>query len=163
MTHTPGPWEVRKWGREGDEWPYARWSIGQVNGGAVVISPRYPYSNFEADARLIAAAPDLLVALKEALTLVDEAQTGVSVQWTMRWQEKSRAAIAKAEGQTLVATNQVIVPNRAIEIRVRPRWMTLPMWWVLRGGEERHLPWPLSRVYVRVAVLDARTQRWEER
>ena len=59
---TPGPWEYRVWGRDGDEWPDNRVSVGRAmgHGEAVVINPRYGERTQNlADARLIALAPDL--------------------------------------------------------------------------------------------------------
>ncbi|MCW3109898.1 MAG: hypothetical protein JWQ09_4404 [Segetibacter sp.] len=62
---TPGPWEFRRW--TGDSWPEDRWSVGQsiTNGTAICISPRYftEGEESEANAKLIAATPDLLQAL----------------------------------------------------------------------------------------------------
>jgi hypothetical protein len=52
MTHTPGPWAVE-------------WSEEEGNDGVTVESPDGPvaFRVLEVDARLIAAAPDLLAAL----------------------------------------------------------------------------------------------------
>lgn len=92
--HTPGPWEqvadsiksrtadcvvVRlpaQTDRVGDESPeqIARW---------------------DADARLIAAAPELLEALELIVSFVDAGQG----TWTLEDQQKARAAIAKAKGE----------------------------------------------------------------
>jgi hypothetical protein len=92
IKHTPGPWHYRR----GDEWSHSVvthhgtlpdgsqncWTVADIN------KMREP--EHEANARLIAAAPELLEALKELLPGAD----------AMGWNtEKARAAIAKAEGQ----------------------------------------------------------------
>lgn len=87
--HTPGPWalfndgESREWivmpvMREGD--------IARVESG-----------NTEADARLIAAAPDLLAALKQTTDFLDPDKDPPHVG-NRSMLEIARAAIAKAEG-----------------------------------------------------------------
>ena len=53
----------------------------------------------EADARLIAAAPDLLEALEELFHLIDSAHDGERV-FTFKMQRKAKAAIAKAKGDS---------------------------------------------------------------
>ncbi len=74
--HTPGPWNG------------ARSSGGQ----GIIISEKYGENvgvcYNEDDRHLIAAAPDLLAVLKEALENNDDA-----------WKNRARAAIAKAEGR----------------------------------------------------------------
>jgi hypothetical protein len=75
--HTPGPWFVRR---------------GGVN--APLIR--------DADARLIAAAPELLKRLREMLRLLDrgpdmKGPVFFAALWAER--ERVRAAIAKAEGK----------------------------------------------------------------
>lgn len=81
QTHTPGPWTGRigignTVDLMGDTPPK---SIGTVHG-----------RNRDADARLIAAAPDLLDALIRAEGMCDEPAA---------WLPFVRAAIAKAEGR----------------------------------------------------------------
>jgi hypothetical protein len=96
--HTPGPWYLRTnkhkncdgsaWGwldtqQAGNQRPPSgvdvTWSAGQTS---------------EANARLIAAAPDLLEALKKMLDSHEDACTGYGEGAA----EKARAAIAKATG-----------------------------------------------------------------
>jgi len=90
--HTPGPWSVRKPGgtvvitldaRHGGYCEVARTVSGSLN------------SQREANARLIASAPDLLEALILALPYVEDASDSASPAD----QEIIRAAIAKATGE----------------------------------------------------------------
>jgi hypothetical protein len=87
--HTPGPWKAycRDVGhKENEPWPEDEFLQWEVNG------PRVPDGRgefYEADARLIAAAPDLLFQLLAASNYID-ALGGDSKSY--------RAAIAKATG-----------------------------------------------------------------
>ena len=96
--HTPGPW-VTEQDRDPPHRPeiatvawVADWCVG-------IPTPGYPGGNYrdadygtnEADARLIAAAPDLLAALQRALNVLDA--TGAQDD-----ANAARAAIAKALG-----------------------------------------------------------------
>lgn len=107
--HTPGPWTffINKLG-------------GHVNGGGKRIArvhitkDRMFVSEPEANARLIAAAPDLLAACKESEMLAAhgmgainisndpdcKANTDRNIAECIRIQNIVRAAIAKAEGST---------------------------------------------------------------
>jgi len=92
--HTPGPWtavanewdEVLSEKDRGKEW-YILAPNEDVIGTGLGLS--------EPDARLIAAAPDLLAALK-ALTLAAACET-LPLDWGVRVKQ-ARDAIAKAEG-----------------------------------------------------------------
>lgn len=81
-THTPGPWSV----------------IGtNVSGQSLTVAETYldefvSRKTAEANARLIAAAPELLEAAKAMLD-------PLLVQDRVFWARKLRAAIAKAEGR----------------------------------------------------------------
>lgn len=83
MSHTPGPWFLNS---------YMRHQIrasGECEEHCVAYS--YPSSaNSGANARLIAAAPDLLAACKQALGAFEH-------NWAIDWGDLERA-IAKAEG-----------------------------------------------------------------
>jgi len=88
--HTPGPWAVE---RADDAYCIA-------NVGNLVIMPcagKVKHDNAEADARLIAVAPDLLEALEMIVAEADSytARTGKPVY---NWLDQARAAIAKASG-----------------------------------------------------------------
>lgn len=96
MSHTPGPWSQSH--REG---PDGMWNtqVYDDSGATIATLAWYPVelpngvttTAREANARLIAAAPDLLVALKRFVNEV-EMQGHVVV-------EVALAAIAKAEGR----------------------------------------------------------------
>jgi hypothetical protein len=99
--HTKGPWVALP--EERDK-PYIR-IRGTVLGGrykiANVLTPVYDgvhereAKETRANARLIAAAPELLEALKEVFIIGDRL---VSDVYGDEFVEKARAAIAKAEG-----------------------------------------------------------------
>jgi hypothetical protein len=76
--HTPGPWRV----------DYAQGIMTQ-DGDAIAYCCEDCSSTPSPNARLIAAAPDLLEALKAA----------VAYPITGNWYEQAEAAIAKAEGK----------------------------------------------------------------
>jgi hypothetical protein len=63
--HTPGPWQV------GTQPPIPGWALAVVGEGRVVCDLTMA-GNAEADARLIAAAPDLLAALQAIETICTE-------------------------------------------------------------------------------------------
>jgi hypothetical protein len=102
--HTPGPWTDES----GDG---SKWGVFDADGRAValaqqIVSLRVDVYQAErtANARLIAAAPDLLKHLRELVEIVDAAisagdwkvdgccDPSLSLDW-------ARAAIAKAEGR----------------------------------------------------------------
>jgi hypothetical protein len=84
--HTPGPWWSGYWETDGEWVPEKGWSVEQ----RIVTEPRYVdhsgecvcLADNEADARLIAAAPDLLAALieerEEKARLRDEIERVIS-------------------------------------------------------------------------------------
>ncbi|WP_336057348.1 hypothetical protein [Nitratireductor sp. CH_MIT9313-5] len=111
--HTPGPWVASKFGFQvltGDSWN----SICELKGSAEwedgrgTYEPQYEGQNREANARLIAAAPDLLEALK---TFADHAQDRraddptwrdgdtVKIVVTIGDLRRASAAVSKAEGR----------------------------------------------------------------
>ena len=97
MNHTSGPWKVfnnREIGpisKEDDQ------SYSMMLPVAYIEQYDYP-NDYEANANLIAAAPDLLEALQELYHLIDSAHDGKRV-FTTEMQKKVRAAIAKATGE----------------------------------------------------------------
>jgi hypothetical protein len=90
-THTPGPWK-------------ARIVVGPGCGSIVTESGRYIASistqtgTGEANAALIAAAPDLLQSLKEVFQLAAIFNHDADPIWAAV-RDKAKAAIAKAEGK----------------------------------------------------------------
>ncbi len=98
--HTPGPW---KFSAESID---PEWSVVTTAGGSVIANVNDRHDQ-PANASLIAAAPDMLEALKEALSHLDEnarflrdiqAHAG-KVSDAFSSADKVRAAIAKAEGK----------------------------------------------------------------
>lgn len=102
--HTPGPWIYEPESQDYRNAPYMVWtSKGPGYGTIAETNPTglLPTSPDEqaANARLIAAAPDLLAACQEALTAIDEAYqaTGhVKIAKTSKQRLRIEAAIAKA-------------------------------------------------------------------
>ena len=92
--HTPGPWCLS------DESPMIIEDECKVIVGSASTYPNSGYfpgqKEAEANARLIAAAPELLEALEKALD--DSACDGD--QCGTEWHELARAAIAKAKGES---------------------------------------------------------------
>ena len=89
MSHTPGPWQWY-WRTENDETNCGVfWEKSKGQAWPVCRAPRYQTEEqWTADARLISAAPDLLVALNEAVGyLRDDAYS------------KACKAITKATGE----------------------------------------------------------------
>lgn len=108
--HTPGPWEYR---RDGDR-HYVAYGICQIVEAAWGTieaddfgSSKANSQEREANARLIAAAPDMLAALKQAEAFVIAWAASYQYQHELKaFHEKhqetfdlTRAAIAKAEGR----------------------------------------------------------------
>jgi hypothetical protein len=83
-THTPGPWRTRNV----DDHMYLDADTWDAFARVVVVVDDEPDPEGEANARLIAAAPEMLEALKEA---VDDLRGPAET--------KALAAIAKAEGR----------------------------------------------------------------
>jgi hypothetical protein len=91
QTHTPGPWQVRH-----DEYARGRLHIGPKTDDTVcTLSGRQSTRNAaDANARLIACAPELLEALLAIFP--DKGPTLIVNERTIR---KATAAIAKARGE----------------------------------------------------------------
>jgi len=89
MKHTPGPWVATH--ANGNDFIVKAGDIEVVAGCGCYGSP-YMRGNPDADARLIAAAPDLLAALHGVLRVADRATDEF---------DAARAAIAKATGETV--------------------------------------------------------------
>ncbi len=93
IKHTP-TWRAYESAGFKGEWGVETDDPAKVATGDEIIV--YP-SLSEADARLIAAAPDLLEALKDAASLIE--RNGFR-EWTGGSLAEIRAAIAKAEGRS---------------------------------------------------------------
>lgn len=95
--HTPGPWVLSGWTAPDD---YG-WSI-KVGDAPYRIEVSAWSASSEADARLIAAAPDLLAELRETLEALEVRYDGApdsSTRWMGHRIARLEAAIAKAEGK----------------------------------------------------------------
>ena len=92
--HTPGPWVADKvTPRILDGDPY--WRVGVVDGTCLYVGCGDEHD--EADAHLIAAAPELLAALRDLEAMAERyRQPGAPIPDA---QKKARAAIAKAVGR----------------------------------------------------------------
>ncbi len=93
--HTPGPWEI-----SADK--YANFKNAVFGPDELKVadcgSSRLT-GEVEANARLIAAAPELLEALERAADELKRAQNSNGSQWLVDEEAKARAAIAKAKGE----------------------------------------------------------------
>ena len=90
MKHTPGPWRIEDGARimpphNATQLPIAK--MGQLQ----------HESQIEANARLIAAAPELLEAAELALKVLE--QSGMITRQLLDADKELRAAIAKAKGE----------------------------------------------------------------
>lgn len=84
--HTAGPWLVSE-----------TFAVGPA--GEIVACTPHNHSRKEANARLIAAAPELLEALQGLVRFTDAVRVQVGMGKTqLERLAKARAAIAKAEG-----------------------------------------------------------------
>lgn len=103
--HTPGPWHVAR-GLYGDEDGCTVWGPKGDEGGSPKVCNVDGVYSPEADARLIAAAPELLAALESAsgylLNAKIDLETGAPKRTAIKTIEgglaRVRAAIVKAEG-----------------------------------------------------------------
>ena len=100
MSHTPGPWTAIS-----D--PLHFHSLTTIIAGNVVrgipqvridVGGKADIGELEENARLIAAAPELLEALEELYHLIDDAHDGDRV-FTFELAQKAKSVIAKARGQ----------------------------------------------------------------
>jgi hypothetical protein len=99
MSHTPGPWHWDSDPVKNDPTGRIRYRVCAV--GKTITQVYYSSfeggpTNAEADARLIAAAPELLEALK---AMLEYANNGTAIHPGALVWDDARAAIAKAEGK----------------------------------------------------------------
>ena len=94
--HTPGPWTIGKRAIDlsvSDRSDYDVWALLPIRNGMNEVA--FVFEKDTDNARLIAAAPDLLAALQRSLNwLSSYPGEGALMAW-----EQARAAIAKAEGR----------------------------------------------------------------
>lgn len=86
--HTPGPWEADQ---VGQVW-------GKINNRDVRVADMGSF-NMNANARLIAAAPELLEACRHAEAILGRIIEGKEWGAIEEYADTVRAAIAKAEGR----------------------------------------------------------------
>ncbi len=100
MRHTPGPWESRHDVGAG-------WSVRAPAVGPVCSMAWWQFDNpgvmddeiSASNARLIAAAPDLLAACKSLLSIFDPGRSKLSDELIRPETDAIRAAVSKAEGE----------------------------------------------------------------
>jgi len=90
-TYTPGPWIADEVGDSGGENPISVYEVTTADGHRRVCEHLY-----EADARLVSCAPDLLEALRDLANLHSYA---APIEKKKAAYLKARAAIAKATGK----------------------------------------------------------------
>ena len=95
--HTPGPWRIE----DGEEGGYRIHYSGLVSNGASVVVGQLisGYTPSLEDARLIAAAPELLAALENALEDMRKHYACLPDDPGTDEMRQARAAIAKAKGE----------------------------------------------------------------
>lgn len=95
--HTPGPWRQEVWRDE----PYDPFVLELLDGDNHTVLSRETLEETVANARLIAAAPELLAALKAMLALVPRDKLhpfGYTEEPQDKANDLAREAIRKAEG-----------------------------------------------------------------
>jgi hypothetical protein len=98
LKHTPGPWSIRQFDRYDKR-------IIIPEPGAMVDNDDVDWDEAAANAHLIAAAPDLLGALKGLVEINERHNESVSrvigapLGWKDSYLDVSRTAIDKAEGR----------------------------------------------------------------
>jgi transcription termination factor Rho len=107
--HTPGPWSVERYVVDRDEREVSGWSRGDMKERVRVIADDHPpafivadmVAGGSSDARLIAAAPDLLDALERLARTWDRLMphNTTTLSGGPTAIEQARVAIAKARGQ----------------------------------------------------------------
>ena len=93
--HTPGPWKDVPIDPLGNEHKASRKVFAPKSSTYVLVAG----NNQTADARLIAAAPDLLTALNAIMACIDgDTERGATVHMGPITIDAARSAIARAEG-----------------------------------------------------------------
>ena len=91
MSHTPAPWKATK------EWNGESWKIkGNYSIATIIATSKASLEEKEANARLIASAPELLAMLELATRYLEHPDVlAVTREMVL---SRARAAIAKAQG-----------------------------------------------------------------
>jgi len=90
IKHTPGPWILGQ--------SYTNdYAIREPEGECVAVTCSLLDGEDEANARLIAASPELLEVLKEAIQEEEDYEFGLRV--FTKWLDKAKALIEKIEGE----------------------------------------------------------------
>lgn len=101
MKHTPGPWRVE---RQNASPTTGEWMIAGANPGYLAEVRDCGSGCAKANARLIAAAPELLAALELAVQHYDEWASAELPhdldEERLPWLAPARAVIAKAKGES---------------------------------------------------------------
>lgn len=98
-THTPGPWAVHANVRD------SRTDAARIDAGDTLVATvstlptktTAAWHEAHANARLLAAAPDMLEALQSLVRAVEQFTSAVALGWPEL--EQAKAAIAKATGE----------------------------------------------------------------
>lgn len=97
--HTPGPWFAEFNGTYWEVW--SNGDFGRIGDACASSASRPEHGSLElgeANARLMAAAPDLLAACKGLLDAIHDSMTHAAQAAHAEQIDAARAAIAKAEG-----------------------------------------------------------------
>ena len=98
--HTKGPWRVEACKSRGDEYRYVRTDDPRLRVICRVPLDHIDGREDEANARLIAAAPELLEALEDLALQADAASPETGMRAEMKeYIVRARAVIAKARGE----------------------------------------------------------------
>ena len=93
-THTDGPWSANLNGLSRDKQDAPQWNVGKTCECLVILPNRSTPEETEANAHLIAAAPDLLAALEDCANWLSRSVRDDDREMA----EDARAVIAKAKG-----------------------------------------------------------------
>ena len=110
---TPGPWRIQELPSREVLLKRRHWAVGQANAPARGVA--LAFGETEANARLIAAAPELYAALKDVLRIARAASIGVTGNAARI--AKAEAALAKARGENPAASPAPATPGTSAEDR----------------------------------------------
>ena len=96
--HTPGPWRYEAAEPAGVNLKRAHWRVGQADAPARGVA--LAFGDDEANARLIAAAPDMLEALKDIIEQAERSIRPLPPDLADSIRVFGKQAVAKAEGRS---------------------------------------------------------------